>query len=401
MRHQVTRSAGAGVVVVVVLTILAGAIVASGAATGQPPRARPTVVAPTRPLDVTVVPGVGRLTVAWAPPSNERGATVRYTVRSIPAGHACSTEATSCTFHHIDDATPWRFTVDATTARGRGPASTLTARPKHMTVLVVAGQSNTVGNDAYAIDPLTHRDVLASKRIGVAGRHTLVVWRESGVPDAGLPPVPLATPQVLIGAPSPVFGPEIGLSSRLYADGRRNLLIVKVAFAGTSLADDWTRSGVLYLTLLQTTRSALAWAASNGWSATIGGVYWLQGETDAEHHHMAISYAANLTAFIGFLRADLALSAKTPFVLGEIDIAKYVGYRRTHHLCTPKVCDAELKGNTEVRAAERAVASTIPYTYLVDTSALSRYPDVFIHLTNVAELRLGQEFAIASVHHLT
>ncbi|HEV3212197.1 MAG TPA: sialate O-acetylesterase [Acidimicrobiales bacterium] len=399
MRHKLARSTGAGVVVVAVLAILTVAIAASGAS--SPPRTHLRPRIPTAPLFVSVVPGVGRLTVSWAPPSNVLGAAVRYTVRSVPAGRRCSTTTTSCTFRHVDDATRWRFRVTAATSSGRGPASRLTAPPPQMTVLVVAGQSNAVGIDAFAIDPTTHHDVLSSARIDEAAGSTLSIWRESGVPDAGPPPVPLTTPQALVDAPSPVFGPEMGLVTRLYEDGWRNLLVVKVAFAGTSLADDWTTSGILYQTLIKTTQGALSWAAANGWSATVGGVYWLQGETDAEHHHMALAYGQHLTAFIASVRSDLALNARTPFVLGEIDVRKYIGYRLSHHLCTWRACQAELKGNAEVRAAQRLVASTVPSTYLVDTAPLARYGDVFIHLTNLAELRLGKEFAIASVHHLT
>ena len=229
----------------------------------------------------------------------------------------------------------------------------------------------------------------------------MIVWRESGVVDAGLPPVKLSTPQILSGVQSPIFGPEMGLAAGLYADGRRDLLIVKVGFVGTTLAEDWATSGILYQTLVTTTQDALAWAASNGWSATVGGVYWLQGESDAEHLKMADAYAANLTAFIASLRTDLALSPTTPFVLGEIDIAKFVEYRKEHGRCNPSACREELKGNRVVRAAEREVAATVPNTYLVDTSTLPRFPRVFLHLTNYGELRLGEAFAAASVHHLT
>jgi hypothetical protein len=391
--------AGAGLVVGAVLAILTVAISTSGAT--SPRTTRADAIVPSVPRDVSVVPGVDRLTVRWRPPFGMRHASLRYTVRSVPAGRSCSTAATSCTFRHVVDATPWRFSVTASTPAGRGPASALSGSPPHLTVLVVAGQSNVVGIDAYAIDPWSHRHVLASYSVHHAAKHTLVVWRESGVSDAGLPPVALSTPQILAGVQSPIFGPEMGLAAGLYGDGHHNLLIVKVGFVGTSLADDWATTGVLYQTLVTTTQDALAWAASNGYSATVGAVYWLQGETDAEHLSMASAYQANLTAFMSSLRTDLALSSTTPFVLGEIDIARFVEFRLTHGRCSWKVCNEELKGNKEVRAAEREVAATVPYTYLVNTATLPRYPRVYLHLTNWGELRLGEAFAEASVHHLT
>jgi hypothetical protein len=403
VRNTTARSTGAGVAVVIVVTlfvILTLAMSPSGAASSAA-SAGANAVVPSAPRDVSVVPGVGQLRVTWRPPLGERHLALRYVVRSIPAGRSCTTEKTGCTFRHVDNATPWRFSVAASTPAGEGPASALTGSPPHLTVLVVAGQSNVVGIDAYAVDPWSGRNVLSAWSVHHAARHTMIVWRESGVVDAGLPPVLLSTPQILSGVQSPIFGPEMGLVAGLYADGRHNLLIVKVGFVGTSLAEDWATSGILYQTLVTTTQDALAWGASNGYSATVGGVYWLQGETDAEHLKMANAYASNLTAFIASLRANLSLSSTTPFVLGEIDIAKFVEFREAHGRCIPSVCREELKGNRVVRAAELEVSATVPDTYLVDTSTLPRYPRVFLHLTNYGELRLGEAFAAASVHHLT
>ena len=353
---------------------------------------------PTVPLNVSVTPGVGWLTVSWDPPSNSAGATLHYAVRTEPRGRTCATTALSCRFDHIDDATPWRFTVTAANGAGQGPGSPLTFAFRHLTVVVVAGQSNAIGLESYAINP-QHHNVLTTGAVAAAARHTLIDWVESGVPSSGLAPVPLTTPQVFTG--SPIFGPEMGIASTLYQDNRRDLLVVKVAFAGTSLATDWTASGPLYKSLITETRAALSWAADDWWSATVAAVYWVQGETDAEHAGMAASYARHLTALIHEVRANLSLSPRTPFVLGGIDVARYVAYKAQHHQCSAAACRLELAGNATVRAAEQQIARTVAFCYLVDTSTLARHPTQYLHLTDVAELRLGAELASASAHQLT
>jgi len=393
---RAARRAG-GVLVAGALCVglaVSGSMAATGAAV------RGAGVPPSVPLSVSVAPDVGALVVSWQPPTQVGRGPLTYQVRSVPSGQQCSTQGLWCRFQ-VRDATPWRFTVSAANGAGSGPASPLTFPFRHLTVLVVAGQSNAIGFESYAIDPVTHRHVLATAPIHSASQHSLIDWVESGVPDSGATPVALSTPQQLVGAPSPIFGPEVGLASSLYAAGHQGLLIVKVAFAGTSLAVDWASSGVLYRHLVTTTRAAMAWASSQWWSATIGAIYWIQGETDAEHAPMAANYATHLRAFLRTLRSDLGVDARTPVVLARTDVTAYVAYKRAHHVCAPADCERELKGNAEVRAAQLYVAANMAYTYTVDTAGLPRFPTTFIHLTNNAELSLGRALAAVSLRRLT
>jgi hypothetical protein len=265
-------------------------------------------------------------------------------------------------------------------------------------VLVVAGQSNALGYQSYVVDPKTHKDVFTDSSRSAADSRVLLMWTESGVASSGTTPVKLNTPQHLQGAPSPVFGPELGLARELYAAGHHNLLVVKVAFAGSSLAVDWQPGQPDYEALVQRVGQAMTWAQASGWAPSIAGVYWVQGETDAMSASWASSYKANLLQFIRNLRVGLSLSSKTPFVLAETDILDYINFEKVHKECSSPSCSAEKRWNSEVMKGQAACASK--YVFVAETASLPRVED-FLHLSDAAELRLGKAFGMLSERHLT
>jgi hypothetical protein len=262
---------------------------------------------------------------------------------------------------------------------------------------VLAGQSNALGYQSYVVDPTTHKDVFNDSR-SAADKKVLLMWNETEVRTSGANPVPLDTPQVLQGAPSPVFGPEVGIARTLYSAGHRHLLIVKVAFAGSSLAVNWQLGSPDFQTLVTTVQHAESWASSHGWTPSIGALYWMQGETDAMSSAWASSYRANLTGFFTDVRQQLDLEKTTPIVVGEIDLHDYIDFEVIHDDCGTPSCSPQKRWNNEVMAAQRAVASKD--VFVTSTAQLPRYDD-FLHLSDAAELTLGRTFAMLSEHHLT
>lgn len=279
---------------------------------------------------------------------------------------------------------------------GIEPHPTAAAPPVPLAVVVVAGQSNAIGYESYVRDPVTHDDVFTDATRSPADRQALLMWAETGVHTSGTAPVPLDTLQVLPGAPSAVFGPELGLARGLYAAGTHHLLIVKVAYTGTSLAKDWQPTRPDFQELVQRVHQALAWAVRHGDSPTIIAFCWMQGEADATRASWASHYAANLHAFIREVRQRLALPAATPFLLGQIDLSDYIAYEARHGLCTTPTCTSEREWNHEVMAAQAAAASADVFT--TATSSLPRRHH-FLHLTNQAELTLGSAFAALTIEH--
>ena len=144
------------------------------------------------------------------------------------------------------------------------PSARVGAATAHeLDVLVVARRSNALGFESYAINPTTHHDLFTASTGTLADRlvlgHLGRVW---GYPTHGLAPVPLDAPQDRRGATSPISGPEVGLA-RTVRDGLRHLLIVKAAFSGSSLAQDWQPSDDDYTALLRKVGSASAWARAH------------------------------------------------------------------------------------------------------------------------------------------
>lgn len=263
-----------------------------------------------------------------------------------------------------------------------------------LAIVVVAGQSNALGEQSYVVDPKTHENIFTDATGSAADHSVRLMWAETGVHTSGATPVFLDTLQHLPHAPSPVFGPEVGLARALYADGYHQLLVVKVAYAGTSLAADWGPQRPDFLELLRRVHRARAWATANGFEPSIVGFYWLQGEADAAKAAWAKDYARNLHRFIGNVRSKLGLSSDVPFVLGQIDLTDYIDTEEAQGKCTTPSCTGEREWNAEVMRAQADAASRD--VFVVPTSSLPRV-NHFIHLTDSAELQLGAAFASAGV----
>ena len=272
------------------------------------------------------------------------------------------------------------------------------ASPRKLDVLVIAGQSNALGYQSYVTDPRTHQDVFTDAGKSPADHRVLLMWDETQVPSSGPSPVPLDTPQVLAGTSSAVFGPEVGLARYLYRAGHHHLLVVKVAFSGSSLAEDWTPTSPDYEALVSSVASARTWAKGNGWAPTLAGLYWMQGETDAMSAALASAYRSNLKAFLVNVRSDLRLPRATPIVIGQIDLSRYISFKQVLGLCTTTTCSEERTWNNEVM---RAQAQSVSWrTFLARTSRLPRY-ELLLHLSDLGELSLGREFGELSAKHLT
>jgi len=189
--------------------------------------------------------------------------------------------------------------------------------------------------------------------------------------------------------PEGLFGPELALALALaaaYPDER--LVLVKYAVDGSSLLDwapDWDAAtaaltgfaefGPLYDKLLALVKEATA-ERGVGQGCRPAAAVWMQGERDALYPQVAAAYEANLVALIEALRADLGVP-DLPFLIGQVDPP-------------PERYPAA----AVVRAAQAALARTVPGVYLVDTDGLSRDDDG-VHYDTAGQLALGRRFAEA------
>ncbi len=109
------------------------------------------------------------------------------------------------------------------------------------------------------------------------------------------------------------FGPELGMAQVLagaYPDER--IFILKYTMSGYSLHHHWLcagERGSIYEAFLAFATTYLDALATAGYDARVGAVCWMQGESDTTDFK-AGQYLANQSAFVSYLREDLAAYAE-------------------------------------------------------------------------------------------
>ncbi|MGH8528308.1 MAG: sialate O-acetylesterase [Nevskiales bacterium] len=255
-------------------------------------------------------------------------------------------------------------------------------------VFVLAGQSNAVGFGSNASDLPPELS---------APQNDVRFWFEEGPFDSVNNPslrinsggafVPLqfqTDPSgATFGGLTSGFGPEIMLGRTLADSLEPEVAIVKLAINATSLATDWNPStpGSLYDQLVDIVNAALAALTAAGDTGVVSGLFWMQGEWDAQNSADASAYQANLTNFIQRLRSDFP-SPSLPFVFGRLNDR------------IDQSCCFSFPFLDTVRLAQEGVASTVANTAIVNTDDLPLNSDL-VHFQADGQLSLGQRFATA------
>lgn len=267
-------------------------------------------------------------------------------------------------------------------------------------LIIVAGQSNAVGYDAYASElppDDTDKQAMFWWRVGDPPPDEFDVT--SGRQWTTLQPQPRGTPldvktlpeddprkklQRQYGnfkKPEGGFGPEIGLARELRAKGGKPLAIVKVAFSGTGIVTDWHPddggpAGSCYRSLIEETKAALTAAKAQGVTLRPRALIWVQGENDA-NAGAAAAYEKNLLHFLARLRADLA-APEMPALIGV----------------NTRFGDGKNPNMPTVVAAQKAAAEKDKRSVYVDTEGAETLPPN-THFTAAGTLEIGKRFATA------
>lgn len=171
--------------------------------------------------------------------------------------------------------------------------------------------------------------------------------------------------------PSGTFGPEVsfgrGMADRLKD---KKVALIKYAEGGTSLAKDWNPEvkDRLYPAFLDHTRKSLKALKDKGHTATIRGMIWHQGESDATLS--SNEYRKLLTAFIARVRTDLD-APDLAFGIGEVFDN---GKRDT------------------IRTAQKATAEQVKGVFFVPADGL-KTSDMGTHFDAASQIELGERFA--------
>ena len=265
-------------------------------------------------------------------------------------------------------------------------------------LILVAGQSNAVGFDAYAEElPADPKDAA-----------TMFWWRVGDPPPDefdGTSARQWSTLQFQPRTPAMTavdgkkvarqygnfnlktkggFGPEIGMVRTLATKESRPLAVIKTAFSGTSVAADWNvglpgKADACYRAMIDEAKAAIASAKSKDITLRPRAFVWVQGESDANAKD-APTYVANLSAMLKSLRTEL----DAPDLILLIGVNTRFGNGKNAFM--PKVVDAQ-----------KEVAATLPRTRYVDTVGAETLPPSHTHFTATGTLEVGRRFAEALI----
>jgi hypothetical protein len=175
------------------------------------------------------------------------------------------------------------------------------------------------------------------------------------------------------------FGPELSAGSDLAARFGRQMAIVKFASGGASLDTQFAKSAnYLYPLLIGKITNSLAQLVAQGYTPTLKGFFWLQGETDAIN--TPANYYADIRTFISNLRTDLQVT-NLEFVLTEINsnMPNLVPY---------------LAGVSNVNYAMSSLTNTDPNVKYVRTEDITTgFGDGAIHYSADQNITIGQRWA--------
>ena len=263
-------------------------------------------------------------------------------------------------------------------------------------LILVAGQSNAVGYDAYAEElPADPKDAA-----------TMFWWRVGDPPPDEFDGTSARqwttlqfqprTPAMEADAAKKIgrqygnfnkkskggFGPEIGMVRTLATKESRPLAVIKTAFSGTSVAGDWNvglpgKADACYRAMIEESKAAMASAKSKGLTLRPRAFVWVQGESDANAKDSPV-YAANLTKMLQRLRADLG----APDLILLLGVNTRFGNDKNAFM--PKVVEAQ-----------KEVAAALSRTRYVDTVGAETLPPSHTHFTAAGTLEVGRRFAEA------
>ena len=182
------------------------------------------------------------------------------------------------------------------------------------------------------------------------------------------------------------FGSELTFGRALADnDPLVNIAIIKYTHGGTNLHTQWAEGGVNYNAFVATVQAGLQALEDEGDTYEIGGMVWIQGESDTGGAN-AGNYEANLEDLIFRVRRDVFGGPSPggyvlPFVISGLSDSQYSNITTSD------------SGPFVVRRAQEDVAASEDQAGFVNTDGLSVYPNGIIHFDATAQIAIGNASA--------
>jgi hypothetical protein len=199
----------------------------------------------------------------------------------------------------------WAFSIDSIPVTVAPPPFPTLA--KNIDLFILAGQSNAVGQkgDAtfYPTDTLNLDPYIGLNYVNFGTSSSNGNWMcmqaQTGLFTAGH------------------FGPEVSFSRKLKAAGY-NPAIFKFSHGSTSICTSWLTPGAhgKYDLLVDSLKKAITNLELKGYTPTIRGFIWIQGENDSKDSTCTANYYASLLSIVKDVRNNVAKNPNLPVLLG-------------------------------------------------------------------------------------
>ncbi|NQU25504.1 MAG: hypothetical protein HQ567_29825 [Candidatus Nealsonbacteria bacterium] len=247
---------------------------------------------------------------------------------------------------------------------------------EELRIFIFAGQSNMVGSDS--------KDSLVDNHPpfrGAAEQQPDVRFSYNLGPDKR------SDGWVAMQPVDQVFGPEMTFVRKLKKHANYPIAIIKDAWGGTTLVNDWNPAGPdegkkLYSRLIEQVAARLKELDAQGIKYRIEAMMWHQGENDMFNKEGIETYEQNLRNFIASIRKDFK-APKLKFFVGEISNKGVWGMDNRHRVA--KIC-----------VQQRAVVKADPNVYFVPTShvgfKIGRGAGLHYHFGTLGQLQHGEAY---------
>ncbi|MFC4991627.1 sialate O-acetylesterase [Rubritalea tangerina] len=203
-----------------------------------------------------------------------------------------------------------------------GIAAALTlssATAKHIEIILLTGQSNSLGTTA------NKKDTDPSKPpLDPSDKHIAFFWSNRSTAAADGPAAIIGDSAGKIttlqqqqgqGRNTTFWGPEINFGRKLYASGKRDFLIIKASRGGGGNGH-WVKGQQMYQHILKTTNTATEALKQSGHTFTFTTLLYLQGESD--NNKEAQIAGQRFSELLANLRKDLPEATNMQAIIGGI-----------------------------------------------------------------------------------